>query len=178
MGLFKHAGGSRRDRRLITALFVTSLIALLISWAGVRQVEHQLLLSDSSDKALHWAQFLQEHLTDLDDILASGLVSAEDQNIFDFASDAGGVFRFELIRPDGSTALSSWPATLTRSTIWNIWAKCSEKGGGSPTFQPKSDRAVNNCRQRRLCSRCDRELNSQCSRGIKVSIDMTPELHR
>ena len=114
MGLFKHAGGSRRDRRLITALFVTSLIALLISWAGVRQVEHQLLLSDSSDKALHWAQFLQEHLTDLDDILASGLVSAEDQNIFDFASDAGGVFRFELIRPDGSTALSSWAGDLNQ----------------------------------------------------------------
>ena len=73
-----------------------------------------MLLSESSDKAIHWAQFLQENLTDLEGILTTGLVSAGDQNIFDIASEAGGVFRYELIRANGSTALSSWAGDLNQ----------------------------------------------------------------
>ena len=43
------------------------------------------------------------------------MVSADDQNVFDFASEAGDVFQYELIRADGSTALSSWAGDLNQS---------------------------------------------------------------
>jgi PAS domain S-box-containing protein len=93
-------------------MLLISILAILISWAAVRQSEYQLLLQESSDKAVRWAQFLQDNVKGLDEILSSGLVSADDQRIFDFAREAGGVFRFEVIRPNGMTALSSWAGDL------------------------------------------------------------------
>ena len=96
-------------------MLLISALAVLISWAAVRQGEHQLLLEESSDKAIRWAQFLKENVTGLEEILSSGLVSAEDQRVFDFAREAGGVFRFEVIRPNGMTALSSWAGDFKKS---------------------------------------------------------------
>ncbi|NNE82416.1 MAG: response regulator [Alphaproteobacteria bacterium] len=153
---------------------VTSLVALLISWAGVRQVEHQLLLSESSDKALHWAHFLQDNLSDLDDILSSGLVSADDQNIFDFASEAGGVFRFELIRPDGSTALSSWAGDLNQIEKPKFFAQVLGEGRQVTrlSIEPGSDQTQIVVSEAFVPVTIGNAIHN-VQGAIKVSLDMT-----
>ena len=109
--------GSRyaRDRRLLLVIFVISVAAIAACWAGVRQAGHHLLKVEASAAAIHWAEFLQQNINNLDDILTIGLISAEDQQLFDFASEAGGVVRYQVIRSDGVIALSSWAGDFNQS---------------------------------------------------------------
>ena len=109
--------GSRyaRDRRLLCVILIISIAAIAACWVGVRQAGHQLLKVEASTTAIHWAHFLQENISHLDDILTIGLISAEDQQLFDFASEAGGVVRYQVIRPDGVIALSSWAGDFNQS---------------------------------------------------------------
>ena len=97
-----------RDQRLLASIFAVSLLAVSTSWFGVHEAERRLLESEASATAIHWARFLQDQVSEFDEILSSGLVTAGDQRVFDFASRAGRVFSYEIIRPDGTTALSSW----------------------------------------------------------------------
>ena len=106
---------SGRDGRLFAAIVIISIAAVLASWFAVRKAEHQLLQIEATATAIHWATFLQENLLELDEILRDGLVSAKDQRVFDFASQAGRVFRYEVIRSDGVTALSSWAGDFQKS---------------------------------------------------------------
>ena len=103
-----------RDQRLLASIFVVSVLAVTTSWFGVREAELRLLKSEASAKAIHWARFLQGQVAEFDEILSKGLVTARDQRVFDFASRAGGVFSYEVIRPDGVTALSSWVGSFGR----------------------------------------------------------------
>ncbi|MHA1600711.1 MAG: ATP-binding protein [Alphaproteobacteria bacterium] len=103
-----------RDQRLLASIFVVSLLAVSTSWFGVREAERHLLESEASATAIHWARFLQDQVSEFDDILSSGMVTAGDLRVFDFASRAGRVFSYEIIRPDGVTALSSWVGSFGR----------------------------------------------------------------
>ena len=103
-----------RDQRLLAAIVVISLSAVATSWFGVREAERHLLESEASATAIHWAKFLQDQISEFDEILDKGLVTARDQRVFDFASRAGRVFSYEIIRPDGVTALSSWIGNFGR----------------------------------------------------------------
>jgi PAS domain S-box-containing protein len=103
-----------RDQRLLAAIIVVSLSAVTTSWFGVREAERHLLVSEASATAIHWAKFLQDQISEFDEILDKGLVTARDQRVFDFASRAGRVFSYEIIRPDGATALSSWVGNFGR----------------------------------------------------------------
>lgn len=86
-----------------------------MSWSAVREAEHRLLEDEASATAIHWATFLQENLSELHTILRTGLISLDDQRVFDFASAAGGVFRYEVIRSDGVTAFSSWAGDFRKT---------------------------------------------------------------
>lgn len=97
-----------RDRKLLASVLVICVVAVLSSWGAVRQTEQQLLRTEAAATAIHWATFLQRNLADIREILTYGLVSQDDQRVFDFASEAGRVIRYQVIRPDGISALSSW----------------------------------------------------------------------
>ena len=107
-------GWHNRDRRLLVSLLVVSLVALALSWFAVHVTERRLLKSEAETTAIHWATFLQRHLAHLDEILSSGLVDRTDQQLLNFASEAGGLSRYEVIRPDGMVALSSWAGDFGR----------------------------------------------------------------
>ncbi len=97
-----------RDRRLLVAILVVSILSLGVSWIAVHKAERHLLKEEAASTAIHWATFLEDNLANLDEILSSGLVGQPDQRLFDFASQAGGVSSYEVIRPNGMVALSSW----------------------------------------------------------------------
>lgn len=98
----------KRDQRLLLAVISVSVVAIIITAFGVQQARRKLLETETKAAAIHWATFLQDHLKNLDDIISSGLVSGEDQRLFNFASRAGRVFRYAVLRSDGVVALSSW----------------------------------------------------------------------
>ena len=106
--------GRKRDRKLINLVLLISVVAVLLSWVAVRQVEHHVLLDESSERAVGWARFLQDNLSGLDEILMSGLISAEDQQVLDFSRQAGGVLRYEFLTAGGVTVHSSWAGDLTK----------------------------------------------------------------
>ncbi len=97
-----------RDLRLVAAIGLIVVGALAACLMTIREVERHLLETTATGAAVHWADFLQSRLRGLDEILAAGLVNEEDQRIFDFAGAAGGVRDYQVIRPDGRVALSSW----------------------------------------------------------------------
>ena len=119
---------SSRDQRLLAAVLITGIVALATNLIAVRNTERGLLEAETSATAIHWARFLQEHLSELDEILSDGLVSAQDQRVFDFASEAGRVIRYEVIRPDGVIALSSWAGDFRKSSINEHLAKVKATG--------------------------------------------------
>lgn len=97
-----------RDQRLLVSILIVSLFAVTISWFGVREAERHLLEDEASQTAIHWARFLRNEVLEFDEILSSGIVTASDQRVFNFTNRAGRVFGYEIIRPDGVVALSSW----------------------------------------------------------------------
>ncbi len=97
-----------RDLRLVFAIILIVVVALAACLTTIREVERHLLKTTATGAAVHWAEFLQTRLRGLDEILDAGLVSAEDQRIFEFADAAGGVRDYQVIRPDGLVALSNW----------------------------------------------------------------------
>ncbi|MEQ8356975.1 MAG: ATP-binding protein [Kiloniellaceae bacterium] len=108
--------GLDKDLRLLLTIALIVVVALTISLATIREVERQLLRSAATGAAVHWAEFLQSHLRGLDEILAAGLVSEDDQRIFEFAGAAGGVQDYQVIRPDGVVALSNWSGDFRGAT--------------------------------------------------------------
>jgi PAS domain S-box-containing protein len=97
-----------KDMRLLLSLMLIVVLALVAGFATIRQAENRLLKSEAVGAAVHWAEFLQTRLGDLDGILAAGLVSEDDRRTLDFASAAGRVRDYQVIRPDGVVAMSSW----------------------------------------------------------------------
>jgi len=97
-----------RDLRLLVAIVLIVVGALAACLLTIREVERNLLRTTATGAAVHWAEFLQSRLRGLDEILAAGLVSEEDQTIFEFAGAAGGVRDYQVFRSDGLVALSSW----------------------------------------------------------------------
>ena len=94
--------------RLLFSIGVIVALALTASFFTIREAEHRLLKGEATGTAVHWAQFLQARLLALDEILSAGLVSEADRRTFDFASAAGSVRDYQIIRPDGIVAISSW----------------------------------------------------------------------
>jgi len=94
--------------RLLFSIGVIVAFALTASFFTIREAENRLLKSEATGTAVHWAQFLQARLLALDEILSAGLVSEADRRTFDFASAAGSVRDYQIIRPDGIVAISSW----------------------------------------------------------------------
>ena len=115
-----------RDQRLLASIFAVSLLAVSTSWFGVHEAERRLLESEASATAIHWARFLQDQVSEFDEILSSGLVTAGDQRVFDFASRAGRVFSYEIIQPDGAIALSSWIGNFGRPYDKEVFSRVLE----------------------------------------------------
>jgi PAS domain S-box-containing protein len=96
------------DGRLLLSIGVIVVLALTASFFIIRGAEYRLLKNEATGTAVHWARFLQTRLLALDEILSAGLISEADRQIFDFASAAGAVRDYQVIRPDGIVAMSSW----------------------------------------------------------------------
>jgi PAS domain S-box-containing protein len=101
-----------RDQRLVTSILILGVSALLIGWLAIRQAEQHLLKSEATATAIHWADFLENNLSDLGEIMTAGLISQSDQRVFDFAREAGRVMSYQVIKPDGIVALSSWSGDI------------------------------------------------------------------
>ena len=97
-----------KDVRLLLSLLLIVASALAAGLAIIREAENRLLETEALGAAVHWAEFLQTRLRDLEEILAAGLVSEDDRRTLDFAGAAGDVRDYQVIRPDGIVALSSW----------------------------------------------------------------------
>jgi signal transduction histidine kinase len=112
---FARGGNLGRDRRLLVSVLTICVVGVLLCWGAVRQAERHLLRTEAAATAIHWATFLQNNLSDIREILSIGLVSQDDQRVFDFASEAGRVVRYQVIRPDGIVALSSWAGDFRKA---------------------------------------------------------------
>src|SRR3546814_10882739 len=82
--------------------------ALAACLMTIREVEGHLLRTTATGAAVQWAEFLQSRLRGLDEILDAGLVTEEDQRIFEVAGAAGRVRDYQVFSPYGQVALASW----------------------------------------------------------------------
>ena len=85
-------------------------IGLMIVMAGVVltwQVAARVLHDDAREQALHWAQYIERNLSDLDGIIAGNEISSEDERILTLARDAGNIFRYHIFDRSGRIMFSS-----------------------------------------------------------------------
>ncbi len=107
-------------------VLIISGLAIAACTFGIREASRHVLVVEATNTAVHWGRFLQNHITDLQDIMTIGQASQHDQQTFDFASEAGRVVRYQVIRPDGVIALSSRASDVNRAyqglDIQALWA--------------------------------------------------------
>src|SRR3546814_20231950 len=88
-----------KDVRLIAAIALIVVAALAACLMTIREVERNLLRTTATGAAVHWTEFLQSRLRGLHEILAAGLVTAEDHRLFDFPGAAGRVPAHKVFSP-------------------------------------------------------------------------------
>jgi diguanylate cyclase (GGDEF)-like protein len=91
-------------------LIVPALISAAIIAAGIASVwsvADHLLRDDARSTAVAWAEFLKDHVSDLDQLLETGEVSPESLAFFRIATNVGRVFRYHNFDPSGRIVLSS-----------------------------------------------------------------------
>ncbi|WP_282607332.1 ATP-binding protein [Pelagibius sp. Alg239-R121] len=95
------------DRNLLFALLLVAVAALSTTWFLNDQARIHLLKEQGLRSAKQWAMFLATHIHDLESILSSGEVSQETAQVLNFATQAGGVFRYKMFGPDGTITVAS-----------------------------------------------------------------------
>jgi len=168
---FARGGNLGRDRRLLVSVLAICVVGVLLSWGAVRQAERHLLRTEAAATAIHWATFLQNNLSDIREILTIGLVSQDDQRVFDFASEAGRVVRYQVIRPDGIIALSSWAGDFRKAYVDNEVFDRIKEG----QTMVRLDRQVSAEGEQIVVSEADvpLSLDGYFAGAIKVYVEMT-----
>lgn len=96
------------DSKLLLSTLVVIVVALAGSWFALGQARETVLKKESRAAAVSWAQYLEDNLRGLDDLLAAGLVTNEDRMVFDFVTATGRVMNYQILNADGAIAFSSW----------------------------------------------------------------------
>ena len=118
-----------RDLKLICALLVISLLAIAVTWQGSRVFEDRLLRERAEIEASHWAAFLHNRFSDFDAILERGNITIGDQDILEFASEAGRIFRYKFFDADGTIVVASRSADLGKVNTKPYFKDIVQKGG-------------------------------------------------
>jgi diguanylate cyclase (GGDEF)-like protein len=77
------------------------------TWAAVKITTDYLLYQDATSVARHWAQYLAESVTDLEQIAAGEQPSAASMAFFEGARRSSQVFRYEILNRSGYAQLVS-----------------------------------------------------------------------
>lgn len=101
-----------RDLKLILAVRIFGVLSVALAWQGLREFEEDMLTDEAEREGVHWATFLQNNFTDLESVLESGVISAEDQRLLLFASEAGRTFRYKIFNAEGTIVVASRPDDL------------------------------------------------------------------
>lgn len=97
-----------RDWNLLVVIFAVGITSITATAFALRHISDSLLKEEAREITSHWVRFLEGNLSSTTKILRDGALSNHDKGIFNFASDVGWVVQYEIIRPDGSIAFSSW----------------------------------------------------------------------
>jgi signal transduction histidine kinase/CheY-like chemotaxis protein len=104
-----------RDRTLILASVVVSLVALVASWYGVRTAEYQVLQYEAETGARNWARFLTEDLDNLSGILAGQPLSGEDRTDLEAVVRVANMVRYKIFGSNGRIVHASQPSEIGKS---------------------------------------------------------------
>jgi diguanylate cyclase (GGDEF)-like protein len=94
-------------RQNIGVLVVVLAILVGGTWAAVKFTTDYLLYQDATSAARHWAQYLAEGVTDLEQIAAGEQPSAASMAFFEITRRSGQVFRYEILNRSGYAQLVS-----------------------------------------------------------------------
>jgi diguanylate cyclase (GGDEF)-like protein len=100
--------GRRPSRLRIPALFAAAALVLSTGIAGILKITvDDLLRRDAVSAAEHWARYVAENVTDIDEIANGAQPSTESMGFFVRSQQIRQVFKFEVIDLDGNVQLSS-----------------------------------------------------------------------
>jgi PAS domain S-box-containing protein len=132
-----------REKRLLISLMVIAIVALMASWGAVRKGENWLLEKESLDTAVKWATFARNNLSDLDGLLGGGSLSRRDRHLFEFAGEAGKVFRYKIFGPDGRTVMASRASDMGTFNTKPYFSDLVMKGQAHVEIEDKADSGPN-----------------------------------
>ncbi|MCZ6774168.1 MAG: response regulator [Proteobacteria bacterium] len=116
------------NRKLLLSLLIVGVVAIATSWSAVRQAENSHLREDALDSALKWATFVQDNLSDLDELLGGDPILASDLRVFEFAGKAGNVFRYKVFGPDGRIVFASRASDVGKTNTKPYFSDLVTKG--------------------------------------------------
>src|SRR5215470_8359280 len=105
-----HAIQSRPITRFpfpLTFCFVAAVLAALLFgiWTAVKMTTDRLLYQEATSTAQNWANFLAENVGDLKEIASGEQPESKSMTFFQWAKNAGQVFRYEVFNRDGYSQL-------------------------------------------------------------------------
>ncbi|WP_227269381.1 putative bifunctional diguanylate cyclase/phosphodiesterase [Roseobacter weihaiensis] len=74
---------------------------------GVDSAVERVILRESIDKAEHWGTYMADRVPDLEELIATGRPTKEQQDVIREVRTIGDIFRFKLFNANGQLALMS-----------------------------------------------------------------------
>ncbi len=139
-----------KDLKLIVALLLIGILSIGTCFYGARNYEESMLRNRAEFEATHWAGFLQARLSNLPGILTTGSITAADEELLAFASEAGGIFRYKIFDADGMIIAASRKEDLGTINSKPYFADVVQKGGNFTKVVVKDISDVEGINQRVL----------------------------
>lgn len=85
--------------------------AILAIWSaigyGVNAAVDRVIIREAIDKAEHWGVYMADRIPDMEELVATGIPTLEQQRVIREVREVGDIFRFKLFTPDGRLSLIS-----------------------------------------------------------------------
>lgn len=118
-----------RDKQLIFLLVVITMFSIAATWLGGQKLERQLLIRNATNQAVHWANYLERNMSDLDRVLNEGRLTSRDEDLLATALDAGNMFRYKIFDANGVIVLASRPRDLGMTNTKSYFLEIVRHGG-------------------------------------------------
>ena len=126
------APSHRTEKSLIATVAVVAVGTVLLVWFLLRIVTVDILEHQATSQARNWAQFISNDVEDINKFLSGNSTAPHDFEVLNTAQNAGGVFSYRILGPDGTVNIASNPGAVG-TTVETAFFRDIVSGGRSYT---------------------------------------------
>lgn len=106
------APSQRAEKNLLATVAAIAVGTVLIVWFLMRIAAVEILEHEATTQARNWAHFISNDVEDLDRFLSGDLTTPHDFQVLNTAQNAGDVFSYRILGPEGTVNIASNPGSV------------------------------------------------------------------